>query len=517
MKTFGKALVMFACISGTSLSLSAQTIADAYTFSTNMSLGTARGQALGGAVGALGGEVSAIYVNPATIGFFRNRDLSVTLAWQNVKTANYYIGNRNDDQRNNLKFDNFTLMMRSDDKSKPKTVFAIGVNRINSFNENVFYQGNSSISQSINYALKADVAIYYPIDPKNTSDPDVIHGAGLAYQTYLINGYHENGVSGYRSAAEAADHSILVNQSHNIRTSGGTNELSFVLGKQRSEQLSLGGTVNVDFIKKEERSIWTETNINPLAADLNYFQITKLTKTDGIGINLKFGAVYKPVQQLNLGLTLQSPTWYGINVNYQSDMLTETKSHGQVTASSIYAIDDSTMSKPDRFNYNVTTPWKATASAVLLINAANSADQLSGFISADYEFNDYTAMKLKYGTSLENRYHGQDVKNTYTSTGNVRLGGELRYQLFALRLGYAYYGNPYKNRTIEGARTYYSGGIGYRANGYYFDLSLITGGNQQRKQLPFEMLSNRYGYVNPPLAQVTSAITRVALTWGFKF
>lgn len=518
MKTFGRILLVLSCTAGTTLSLSAQTAADAYHFSTAMSLGTARGQALGGAVGALGGEVSAIYVNPATIGFFRNRDISVTIAWQGVQTANYYLGNRSDDKRNNLKFDNFTLMMRSDDKSQPKTVFAIGVNRINSFNENVFYQGNSNMSRSVNYVLKANaVASHDPDDLLNTDDVDVIHGAGLAYSSYLINPYREGDVYKFRSAVEAADHSILVNQSHNIRTSGGTNELSLILGKQRNEQLSLGGTLNIDFIRHEQSSTWTETNINPQRTDLNYFQLNKLTRTNGIGVNLKFGAIYKPVPQLNLGLVLQSPTWYGMNVDYQSNILTETKSHGQVTASTIYMVDDTTQSQPDHLTYNITAPWKGTLSAVLLINAAHSADQLSGFVSADYEFDDYGSLKLKYGTALDDRYRKQEIQNTYTSASNIRLGGELRYLLFAMRLGYAYYGNPYKNGTTDGARTYYSGGIGYRANGYYLDLSLIAGGNQQRKQLPYEVLSNNYGYVNPPMAQVTSAMTRVALTWGVKF
>lgn len=45
----------------------------ALRYSWNVSSGTARQQAVGGAMASLGGDLSAAYVNPAGLGFCQNR------------------------------------------------------------------------------------------------------------------------------------------------------------------------------------------------------------------------------------------------------------------------------------------------------------------------------------------------------------------------------------------------------------------------------------------------------------
>jgi hypothetical protein len=500
--------------------IAAQSLQEALKFSSDISTGSARGQAVGGAVGALGGEVAAIYVNPAAVGFFRNSDLSLSIGYQYIKNANYYLGNKEISKRGGPKLDDFTIVMRNKTKERP-LVFAMGVNRQNNFRENVTYQGNiSNSSQSLNYLMQADNANVTNPDVLLSVDQDVAlrHAASLAYATYLINPYPIGGVYKFTSAAEADDYSIRVNQYHKILTRGGTTELALVFGQQHSEKLSLGGSLNMGFISENTQDIWQETNINPVHADLNYFQVTQTTKTNGIGVSVKFGGIYKPIVPLNLGLTLKSPTWYGISKDFQTDMITDTKSSGVVEASTIYMIDDTTQSTPDNLNYSLRTPWKATASAVLLFNTAGNPGLPYGFISADYELSNYDAMKVKYGNALDTRYYGEQVKATYRTTGNIRVGAEVKYLLYALRLGFAHYESPYKSSALDGSRTYYSGGVGYKANsGFYIDLSLITGGNQKRREVPFEMLPNNYGYVNPPEAQITSFSTRVSATFGVKF
>jgi hypothetical protein len=47
--------------------------ADALRYSWYIQQGTARQQAIGGAMGSLGGEISSSFVNPAGLGFYKNR------------------------------------------------------------------------------------------------------------------------------------------------------------------------------------------------------------------------------------------------------------------------------------------------------------------------------------------------------------------------------------------------------------------------------------------------------------
>ncbi|PSL25969.1 hypothetical protein [Chitinophaga ginsengisoli] len=517
--TYKLSLLLAVALGAIACPARAQTLQEVLKFSSDISVGSARGQAIGGATGALGGEIAAIYVNPAAAGFFQNTDLSFSLGYQHIRNTAYYLGNKDNSKRAALKFDNFTLLIRGKEKERP-LILAMGVNRTNNFRDDVYYQGNSNSSQSLNYFIQADDAhVSHPEALLSTrQDVAIRHAATLAYQTDLISPYRDGDQYKFTSAAEADDNSVLVHQSLHTITHGGTTELALVFGKQRSEKLYLGGSLNFDFIKQGQQNIWTETNINPVHADLNYFKVTQTIATNGIGVNLKLGGIYKPVLPLNLGLTLQSPTWYGVNKEYQTDMLTDTKSAGVVTASTVYMVDDTTQMEKDNLNYSLRTPWKATASAVLLLNTAGNTNSPHGLISVDYELDDYRSMKLKYGSAEDNRYTSELVKANYRTTGNLRAGAELRYLFYALRLGFARYGSPYKDSNIDGTRTYYSGGVGYKANdGYYIDLSLITGGHQQRREVPYELLPNNYGYVNPPAVQINSATTRMALTCGVRF
>ena len=58
--------------------LSAQTVSDMVRFSSTSSSGSARVAAMGGAFGALGGDLSAVGINPAGTGVFEKPELSIT-------------------------------------------------------------------------------------------------------------------------------------------------------------------------------------------------------------------------------------------------------------------------------------------------------------------------------------------------------------------------------------------------------------------------------------------------------
>ena len=50
------------------------------------------------------------------------------------------------------------------------------------------------------------------------------------------------------------------------------------------------------------------------------------------------------------------------------------------------------------------------------------------------------------------------------------LGGELKFNTLMVRLGGAYYGNPYKDSQISSNITQLGGGLGYRNKGIFIDL-----------------------------------------------
>lgn len=74
MKALYYTIVLLLCTSG----LRAQTEADALRYSRIFPFGSARVTAMGGAFGALGGDLSVATMNPGGIGVFRNSEISFT-------------------------------------------------------------------------------------------------------------------------------------------------------------------------------------------------------------------------------------------------------------------------------------------------------------------------------------------------------------------------------------------------------------------------------------------------------
>ena len=73
------------------LSSMAQLPEDLLKYSWQPTNGTARVNAIGGAMGSLGGDISALFINPAGIGFFKTREV--------VLSPGYYFLNNNYDFR----------------------------------------------------------------------------------------------------------------------------------------------------------------------------------------------------------------------------------------------------------------------------------------------------------------------------------------------------------------------------------------------------------------------------------
>jgi hypothetical protein len=82
-----------------------------------------------------------------------------------------------------------------------------------------------------------------------------------------------------------------------------------------------------------------------------------------------------------------------------------------------------------------------------------------------------------------------------------------------VRLGAAYYGNPYQNINGEkGNRLNLSGGLGYRNQGFFVDLTYVHA-MQKDVHFPYR-LENRALYSG---ARLKSTVGNALMTVGFKF
>ena len=73
-----KKYIIAAGILGVAMSATAQSEYDALRFSQTYQQGTARSAAIGGAFGALGGDISVTAINPAGMSIYRGADICLT-------------------------------------------------------------------------------------------------------------------------------------------------------------------------------------------------------------------------------------------------------------------------------------------------------------------------------------------------------------------------------------------------------------------------------------------------------
>ncbi|SFW75523.1 hypothetical protein SAMN05661012_04253 [Chitinophaga sancti] len=524
-----KRMVIAIAMTGACISVQAQHIEDALRFSSGAPSGSARAQSVGGAQGALGGEASSMYVNPATVGFFRTSDFSFTVGVPSISTTGLYQKESASDSRTNLNISNATIIWGGKRK-KPGSKWqnfsgGIGVNRTYNFNQRTYYTGEiSNSSLSLNYYLAADAAGITDPNAQLGGNPDktiLAHSSALAYQTYLINPVKnpdQSFAGTFYSAAEATDNSVRVRQESTSFERGGNTEFAGTFGANYNDKFYIGGGIGVPNIQYRRDMTWTETNTNTVATDLNYFTTKEMLRTYGTGLNAKLGVIYRPVRSLSLGATVHSPSWLWLTDEYSDDMTTSTKSMGVYSFSSRDSRYDGL---DDESKYTVRTPWKGILSATYLFAPSADTRKPTGFISFDYEYVDYASMHFRmknndgFDRVTEKDLNGS-IKNTYQAASNFRVGGELKLHTIALRLGYSYYGSPYKVSSLDASRSYYSGGIGYRNNGFYMDLAFVYGTSTYYLQ-PYTILPNNMNYVNPTAAQIDKHTYTGLATFGWKF
>jgi len=133
----------------------AQEPIDALKFSWYTPGGSARTKAVGGAMGSLGGDITATFVNPAGLAFYKTGDFVLSPLYQFQKTKSNYNGTNADDKTNRFNWGTTGFVIGGGDSRKNvrNVAFSIAMNRTADFNNDVLYQGaNNQSSLSQKYA-----------------------------------------------------------------------------------------------------------------------------------------------------------------------------------------------------------------------------------------------------------------------------------------------------------------------------------------------------------------------------
>ena len=454
----------------------AQEPADALRYSyLTQGGGTARNQAIGGAGASLGGEFSSLFINPAGLGFYKTGDFVLTPGYSLKTSKSGYLSSNEKATGNNFNLGASGIIFASPSAGKSVRSFTIGlgVNRSADFNNHIYYKGvNKNSSYSEKYL---EELISNNVTDPNRAGTDYPYGSSEAFNTYLINPTYapDSSLSGYATLADPSPAGL--NQENSITTSGGITDLAVGAGVNLKDKWYFGGTLSLPFLNYNRNSTFIESDPTDEQNNFNFFQVDESLQTKGVGINGKFGIIFKPVEDVRLGLSIHTPTFYQLTDHYSTTVTTDLEGY-QGAGIKYQSSDDLNDGYPLQSKYNLTTPWRAMISGSYVFREAENVEQQRGFITADVEYVNYKDMAFH---AVDNDAESKDyysslnsvIDNLYKNAINVRLGGEIKLNTVMFRLGGAYYGNPYKNENSDLVKL--SGGLGYRNKGIFIDLTYV--------------------------------------------
>ena len=245
----------------------------------------------------------------------------------------------------------------------------------------------------------------------------------------------------------------------------------------KKDKWYFGGSLSFPFLTYNRKATYRETDASDDPNNnFKYFDALETLQTKGVGVNGKFGVIFKPVNAFRIGLAVHTPTYYQLTDDYTSEVITDLDGYagaGEKHQSST----DLTDGQPLESKYNFSTPWRFILSGSYLFGGdVENVQSQKGFISADVEYVNYKNASFRdpnNDADANQYYHGLNstIDGLYTNAINARLGGEMKFNTFMVRLGGAYYGNPYVDETANVVKV--SGGVGYRNRGFFMDLTYV--------------------------------------------
>lgn len=434
------------------LSLYGQSATDALRYSDLEVGGTARSIGVGGALGALGADFSVLSNNPAGMAWYRSSVFVISPTFYRSSTdaslTNSIENTSTEENRNNFNLNSFGLVAAANPRSPDwrQFNFGIGFNRLANFNNDFFFEGSSQGSLINRFREQV-----------NGEDGISDFESGLGLDTGALFDLEGDGV--YESDFDFAPEASIY-RSQIVERRGAINELVFTFAGNYREKLMIGATLGVPFVTFREEKVYIEEDRGttddgnvPFFEELEY---SEELNTNGAGINLKLGFVYRAHQSLRLGLAVHTPTAYSLQDDFRTTL--------RYTYTDSGIIQGGTFSSPDGlFEYKLRTPWR-------FIGSAGYIYRKLGFLSADIEYIDFTNNEFRYdGFEDSERSANQGIDERLSNAIKVRLGGEVAYEIFRFRAGVNLLQSP-----IEGddtINTVFSGGVGIRERGVYFDIA----------------------------------------------
>ena len=460
------------------LSLSAQTLNDALRYSQTSLAGSARFNALSGAFGALGGELSAISINPAGSSVFLFSELSVTANTFNNEVTSSYFNDKNINSFNGIDLSQagIVLVLKDEGNTKwSKISFGFNYQVNNNFDNNIVASGNNSRNNGI------DKYFLYHAMNRNLDDISQINGesfreayinigeqpnlgysaqqALFGYEGYVINpifsedsNQPNDPLSPINPVYDYSSNTLPLNNGfyhEYFLNSFGINRLyTFNISGSFKDKFYFGLNINSHRFDYTEKIDFYESNY-AIESGIKALRFNNYLTSLGEGGSFQIGSIYKLNNKIRLGLVINSPIYYTVNESLSQFLVTDLDN--DPNNEELILDPETEIFFPE---HKLNTAGSVRGSFAYILNS-------KGLISFDFTRKNYSGIRYRPGgsnyleTSLNN-----EIRAKLRSNNTFQIGGEMRLNSqISLRAGYL--NESSSSKLYDNSITNFSLGIGY--------------------------------------------------------
>lgn len=446
--------------------------------------GTARYVGMGGAMEALGADISVINSNPAGIGLFRRSSGSVSFGLVSQDGASSFkYGNKT-----NASFDQagFVYSMRDG----RRTFINFGFNYHKSKNFDYILNAASGLNGASQHKLSYMKALANENNLDKTSSG---WRGKFAYTSQLDNLY-------YNTLMMTSSDGFFYNDASRYEfgraETGYIGEYDFNTSVNVNDRVYLGITIGIHDVHYTGHSLYSEALVNlnnQTAGDITVNDERRIT---GTGYNASFGIIFRPVDAspFRIGLFVTTPTWYDLKTSNYTYLINNTKADGGGKLQGDYP----NYTTGESYEFKLFTPWKFGVSLGHTVG-----NYLA--LGASYEYADYSRLDTRVNDGYDVDYWGdvyehsssdepmnRHTRETLKAVSTLKIGAEAKVMPnLAVRAGYNYvspmfkkegykdgnidsYGSNYSSATDYTnweATNRYTVGVGYTLGKMSFDLA----------------------------------------------
>ena len=396
----------------------AQGVDDASLYSQTFYQGTAKALGMGNAMGAVGGDMTAVCINPAGMGIYRSSEITASLNLLDNYSNSTYYGDKKDGNIFRFSIPNLGFVFakeRSNYKALRYTQFGFGLTRTNDFNMRTNALGiNPSSSMVDNYLARMNG---YSVDELQDVFPYDIYPA---WKTYLIDLYEDQEGPYYGSPVPQGN----IWQGQECDFKGRSESWTFAGSANFFDKLFIGISVDLAHTKRFGTKVFKESRVEGTETDFNQWSFTEDLSSTGWGGNAKVGFIYHATPWFRFGAAFHSPTLYAFSEKWQTTTETE-----------INWVTNKSLSPESNYEYTFISPLKCLGSLAFVVGQ-------QGMISLDVEYLNYGAARFR-ASDFDYSPTNESIKESLGHTANFRLGTEWYLGGTYLRFGTAYYGSPF--------------------------------------------------------------------------